>query len=428
MSLSGISRFSSGSLDDLTKGKRAVLYEELAEYFYLFARREALRQSSVPKEVSYHIGNLVLVSLYFDVVLIQTATIFNATDPFVRKVADGVLAHPKFREMLDANALKIVGWGGNTPRDMFHAAEGFSRSATAVAPPSDRFDAIASVFNSQSTVSRTSDQPDAHIDVLFRNRLEQTTIIRRPEELAAVNSALEQSMEKTGQLVAVSFNPELNKLELSSQGADAVGVSFIQSWHDHLASEIPGVITYAPLTNPVFIDQKMVISETAIRTFLYSPQIFASFLGGYLRAKDFNEILKRPYSDLMVVKNGDWGRFVDAYHEAIEVVSSNVGHLTHAELSAERFGQDNTWSSNINAAVNVNTDQADVNAFIESLAMLSGLIFSIPFLGAAAKSVGTLFGKTVNQTFHTLRQNATVEISPFINKLLRHYQLEGVRA
>lgn len=41
MSLSDISRFSSGSLDDLTKGKRAVLYEELAEYFYLFARRES---------------------------------------------------------------------------------------------------------------------------------------------------------------------------------------------------------------------------------------------------------------------------------------------------------------------------------------------------------------------------------------------------
>lgn len=360
--------------------------------------------------------------------LIQTATIFNAIDPFVRKVVDGVLAHPKFREMLDANVLKIVGWGGNTPRDMFHAAEGFSRSAAAVALASDHFDAIASVFNSQSTASRTSDQPDADIDVLFRNRLEQTTIIRRPEELAAVHSALEKSMEKTGQLVAVSFNPELNKLELSSQGADAVGVSFIQSWHDHLASEIPGIITYAPLTNPVFLDQKVVISETAIRTFLYSPQIFASFLGGYLRAKDFNEILKRPYSDLMVVKNGDWGRFVDAYHEAIEVVSSNVGHLTHAELSVERFGQDNTWSSNISAAVNANTDQADINAFIESLAMLSGLIFSIPFLGAAAKSVGTLFGKTVNQTFHTLRQNATVEISPFINKLLRHYQLEGVRA
>lgn len=181
MSLSDISRFSSGSLDDLKKGQRAVLYEELAEYFYLFARREALRRSSVQKEIDYHIGNLVLVSLYFDVVLIQTATIFNATDPFVRKVADGVMAHSTFRQMLDANVLKIVGWGGNTPRDMFQAAEGFSRSAADDAPASDRFDAVASVFNSQSTITRTSGQPDADIDVLFQQRLEQTTISRQPK-------------------------------------------------------------------------------------------------------------------------------------------------------------------------------------------------------------------------------------------------------
>ncbi|MGJ8530513.1 hypothetical protein [Maritalea sp.] len=415
-------------MDEFKHDKRAVLYEELAEYFYLFARREALRRSSVQKEIDYHIGNLVLISLYFDVVLIQTATIFNASDPFVRKVSDGVLAHPTFRGMLDANALKIVGWGGNTPRDMFEAAEGFSRAAATEAPANYRFNAVASVFNSQSTLFRSLDQPDADVDILFRNRLEQTTIIRRPNQLEAVNLALEKSMEKTGQLVAVSFNPELEKLELSSQSVDAVGVSFIQSWHDHLTSQIPGIVTYAPLSNPIFMDQKIVVSESVIRTFLYSPQIFASFLGGYLRAKDFNEILKRPYSDLMVVKNGDWKRFVDAYHEAIEVVSGNVGHLVHADLSDDRFSDDTVWSKNISAALNANSDCADVNAFIESLAMLSGLIFSIPFLGATAKSVGALLGNRINRTFQTLRQNATLEISPFINKLLRHYELEGARA
>ncbi len=162
---------------------------------------------------------------------------------------------------------------------------------------------------------------DADIEKLFLNRLEQTTIIRRPEELDSIGYALERSMEKTGQLVAVAFNPELGKLELSAQSLDAVGTSFIQSWHDHLASGIPGVITYAPISKPVFVDQTMMISDSAIRTFLYSPQIFASFLSGYLQPRDFNEILKRPYGDLIAIKNGDWKRFCDAYHEAITTVS-----------------------------------------------------------------------------------------------------------
>nr|WP_321981839.1 hypothetical protein [uncultured Cohaesibacter sp.] len=369
-----ISRFSSIKLDDLKEGARTVLYEELAEYHYLFARPEALRGSSVRAEINYHIGNLVLISLYFDVVLIQTASIFNATDPFVRKVCDGVLTHSTFKEMLQHNSLKIVGWGGNSPIEMFEAAESFAISAAPDALNAERFAVAASLFNSQSTISRSENTPDADIEKLFLNRLEQTTIIRRPEELDSIGYALERSMEKTGQLVAVAFNPELGKLELSAQSLDAVGTSFIQSWHDHLASGIPGVITYAPISKPVFVDQTMMISDSAIRTFLYSPQIFASFLSGYLQPRDFNEILKRPYGDLIAIKNGDWKRFCDAYHEAITTVSENIGHLVHAEMSASTFSNRNLWSKHIDGVLGKNTDQIDVNAFIESLAMLSGVV------------------------------------------------------
>ncbi len=420
--------FKSERLSDIQTGGRLVLYEELAEYFYLYARRKALDSSSVISEINYHIGNIVLLSLYFDTVLIQTSSIFNSTDPFVRKVAKGVLDHRTFREMITHNAVKIVGWGGNNPKDMFQAAKEYSIEAHPSAADAQYLSIVASVFNSQSTVSRSETMPDDEIASLFKRRLEQTTIIRRDSEYQEVKNALDKSIEKTGQLVAVSFNPEIGKLQLSAASASAVGTSFIQSWHDHLANEIPGITVYAPLSNPIFMGQKMEIEENAIRTFLYSPQIFASFLSGYLQPVDFNKILKRPFSELMKVRNGDWKRFSDAYHEAIITVSKNIGHLGHAEMSADEYGNKERWSSSLEKVVAREANQVDINAFIESLAMLSGVVLTFPFLGPLFKTAGILVGKRVNETFNILKGNNSSDVSPFIQKLIRHYELSGTRA
>ena len=428
MKRSGISSFTSNTLSDVQVTGRTVLYEELAEYFYLFARHTALKNSSVNSEVDYHIGNLVLLTLYFDTVLIQTAAIFNSIDPFAKKIAEGVLLHNTFRQMLDHNVVKIVGWGGNNPNEMFQSAKDFSIGANSNANDEQYLSTVASVFNSQSVVSRSDSKPDDEIATLFRSRLEQTTIIRHESEHKLVETALEKSMENIGQLVAVSFNPELGKLRLSVESTRTVATSFIQSWHDHLQSEIPGVIVYAPLSNPVYIGQKMLIDENEVRTFLFSPQIFATFLSGYLKNNDFNKILQRPYGDLIKVKNGDWKRFSDAYHEAIVTVSENIGHLGHADIGDQGFNDRQKWSDSLAQAVSRDADEVDINAFVESLAMLSGVMLSMPYLGPLFKSAGVFTKTKVNETFHSLRDNATADVSPFIKKLVRHYELEGVRA
>lgn len=405
-----------------------MLYEEIAEYYYLFARAEKLEGRNVKAEVDYHIGNIVLLSLYFDTVLVQTAAIFNSTDPFVRKVAEGVVNHRTFRQMIDCNVVKVVGWGGNTPQEMFQAAKGFSIASNPAANDAEYLSVIASLFDPESTVSRSERRPDDEIATLFRKRLEQTTIIRREDDYANVEVALQKSLEKTGQLVAISFSPELGKLQLAPASSKAVGTSFIQSWYDHLEEELPGVSVYAPLTNPIFIDQKAKVDEKAIRTFLYSPQIFASFISGYLQPADFDKILRQPYRKLLKVRNGDWKRFSDAYHKAIHSVSQNIGHLNHAEISAGEFGNEDHWASSLEAYVKENADQVDINAFIESLAMIAGVVFSLPILAPISRAAGLLVGKRVNEVFYSLTGKATADISPFIEKLMRHYELAGIRA
>ncbi len=423
-----ISSHDSVQLNELQDGARTVLYEEMAEYYYLFARKKFLNKSSLQLEVNYHIGNLVLLSFYFDVVLIQTSTIFNTSDQFVKKVIDNVLIHPTFKSMLETNVLKIVGWGGTIPKDMFESAKSFSLNADVNADINDnRFSIISEFFNPQNVVSRSSVTPDSNIELLFKKRLDQTTVIRRPEDILAIDFALNKSIEKTGQLVAVSFNPELEKLELSSKSIDSVGVSFIQSWYDHLSHEIPGVTTYSPIISPVFIDQKQIISNNSVRTFLYSPQIFASFLGGYLCQKDFNTIMSRPFYELHKIKNGDWKRFSSAYHEAIFNVSENISFL-NSDLYSFNELDSQSWGDKLTKAIENNSDKVDVNAYIEGLAMLSGVVFTLPFLTPIFKLAGVAVGKKLNDTFHSVHKNATTDVSPFIKKLQMHYDLEGANA
>ena len=204
--------FKAETLSSIQEGGRLVLYEEIAEYFYIYSRHNALISSNINHEVEYHISNIVLLTLYFNTVLIQTSSIFNSVDPFVRKVAQGVLCHSKFREMIDANVVKIVGWGGKNPQEMFQAATDFSFQAHPLAKDVEYLSGVASVFNSQSVVSRSENRPDNDIAELFKKRLEQTTIIRMKDERREVEQALEKSLKKTGQLVAISFNPQIGKL------------------------------------------------------------------------------------------------------------------------------------------------------------------------------------------------------------------------
>lgn len=428
MAQNHISIVKSENVSDAINGGRLVLYEEIAEYHYRFSKGHFFGNTTIEREAEYHIGNLVLLTLYFDGVLIQTASLFNSVDPFIRDVARSVMNHPKFKEMIASGILKIVGWGGHNSSEMYSAAVDFSRKANPKSYDKEYFSAIAEHFTPENVLSRSEGRPDDEIASLFKKRLEQTTIIRKQEEYIAVQNALDQSLESTGQLVAISFNPILGTLELSAESLSAVGISFLQSNLDNMANELPGVYMYAPLSSHALVDHKLETINSSVRSFLYSPQIFASFLRGYLEPKDFNEILNRPFNELLAVKNGDWQRFANAYHEAIAIVSDNIGHLAHSELSDVEFRDKDKWASSLEMAVSNHANRIDINAFVESLALLSGVIWSVPYLGTLFKAAGVFTREKVNSTFHSIRHNAKSEISPFIKKLIIYYELTGARA
>jgi len=412
-------------LSSISADSRCVLYEEFAEYHYRFIRKNALQYSNIQTEIRYHLCNIVLLSLYFDHIIIQTASLFNSTDKFVRSVATGVLSHGKFREMVACNVVKIVGWGATDPKDIFDAAAEFAVSANQASYDAEYFALISRYFDDNSLLSRSEIIPDADTVDWFQRRLSQSTIIRNPSELSLVKDALKKSQEKINQLVAISFIPELGKLALSADAIGSVESSFILSWYDNIGCEIPNTAVYSPLSIASYFDYEFQFKARNIRVFLYSPQIFAAFLRGYISNRDFNRIMDRPFGDLQKIKNGDWSRFASAYHDAIATVSNNIGYFDIIDQDLTKSKDYKKWSEDIKGVIQRDFAHVDVNAFVESIAVLSGIMLTFPLLGPIYKAGGALVGKKLNETFHSIRGNKRSPISPFINKLLKNYELEG---
>ena len=122
-----------------------------------------------------------------------------------------------------------------------------------------------------------------------------------------------------------------------------------------------------------------------------------------------------------MLKNGDWGRFVDAYHQAVSEVSGAISLGMH--LSSDEFSNynSNAWAEKVIAQVETNGADIDVATFIESLGSLGGVILAVPFLKPLAKLFTVAVGDKLSIWVSNLSAQQKSQISPFISKLEKAY-------
>ena len=213
--LSNLETMSLGSA--LEEGNLAVFYEDLAGYSlrYMHGSKDDLLLR-VEEEVNLHVTNLTYLSLYFDVVLIQTSVVFNLTDPFVSRVVQGTISHPRFQEMLRTGVVKIVGWGGKTPAEMFASAYEFSSPLTdKLFSDINYLGNVQRLFTPESVVYRTEDKPDEDNDQKFRDLILGSSVLRSEEDLESVEAAILNSESLLGQLTSIGFKPSIEASNLS---------------------------------------------------------------------------------------------------------------------------------------------------------------------------------------------------------------------
>ena len=408
------------AISEIEYRERTILYEELAEYYYHAVAPRRLFESSVSREVDYHVRNITLLSLYFDKIIVTSATVFNVRNEFVSRIISQFLAHQRVREMLDIGVLKILGWGGDTASDMFYAASQYASDVLQIRQSADTLALLRSIFHPRYAVSRSSEMPDTNLARKYIQRLENTGIVSEPAQLTAVTDEVHRQRDRTNSLIAIEVLPSLDQVILSEATRNTAKLQLFGVTIEHMRDEFPNLWVYSPFLTAGFSSEPSHSFQGAPRAFLLSPMIFGGFLNTQIDATTFSLLMNDSYRTLQSLKNGDWRRFVDAYHQSIEDLSNALllgMHLSYDDLpdfSAEQ------WAEKIVARIKAEGTDLDVSAFIDSLGSLGGILLAVPILKPIAKLLTIAIGDKLSRTVANLSKQGG-QISPFITKLERAY-------
>lgn len=401
---------------------RNVLYEELAEYYYCSVCPERLNTSNVKQEIQYHLKNITLLSLYFDSVLLTSATLFNVRNCFVDQIIKGFMDTQYVREMLRLGALKIVGWGGDDGRTMFEAADNYAQETLKVVRDKKTLTQLRSIFDSDGAMSRAKEMPDANLTQKYIERLTGSPLANDQQQLALVANEVRRQHERTNSLIAIEILPSLDTIVVSKSNAASAKLDLFGVSIQHMRDEIPGLWVYSPFWAPSLALQANSTSGSP-SAFLLSPMIFGSFLGQYIDPKTFTRIMSEPYAKLHLLKNGDWVRFSDSYHAAVADVSEAMMLEMHLAKDSVIGSASDRWASRISERLDKDGGEFDVAAFVESLASLGSVLLVIPVLRPAAKLFIAVLGKRLTSATKALSDRAKNELSPFIVKVENAYAI-----
>lgn len=408
--------------DEMKRLPKNVLYEELAEYYYRSISSARLSTSNVQQEIEYHLKNVTLLGLYFDSVLLTSATLFNVRSEFVDQVIKGFMSSPRVRDMLRLGALKIVGWGGDEGRTMFDAAKNYAGETLEIQRDKKTLTQLRSIFESDGAISRDKGMPDADLARKYIERLAASPLADNKRQLTLLTDEVERQRERTNSLIAVEILPSLDTIVVSESDARSAKLDLFGVSIQHMRDEIPGLWVYSPFWAPSLALQANSLPGSP-SAFLLSPMIFGSFLRRHIGPKTFTRIMSEPYAKLHRLKNGDWARFSDAYHAAVADVSEAMVlemHLARDELISST---PDSWATNVSERLERDGGEFDVATFVESLANIGGVLLTIPILKPAAKLFIAVLGQQLSDAAKALAKRTENELSPFIVKVENAYTM-----
>ncbi len=408
--------------------KKIVMYEEIAEHYQLSINNNELKG---PKLVNQHVRNVLVLSLYFDQIIITSASLFHSKDAFTQNVIYSFLNEQIIKDMLELGVIVISGWGGVSYQSMYDSAADYAKYQVCIDNiPENNLNIIKQHFFEGFVKSRASDMPDLELPEKYKSILRETRLISNEyqHDLMKIEKIIEEEQKQTNSLTSINFLDELSKSGVSKTAHNICKSSLFDLSLSHSTEQIQGAYIYEPLSKNINFERQA-LSETYVSTnnldqplaFLLSPDIFLHFLDKTVGGTVFNNMYNSQYKLLYNTRDESWRQFMNAYHLAVIEISKEVSILlTDTQFLESIDNQRQYWGNKINTELSMEKLNIDSASFIQGIVGITSAVLSIPMPKGLDKLLSSFFKSSKLQITKSQKENR-IQTSNFLTILKKTF-------
>jgi len=403
------------SLDKLAKSETCAIYNDLSHINPRYLTPQKYDQTFQDEEVLYHRKNLVLLSLYFDKIIICTDNILAFTRFLSKDIVCSVVTSPWFADLVKHRIIILAGWGSSVNSNMMQNQVDYSALYRPELKDKRYIDFLSSLSEIATWVVREPGLGEREHISYLRPLIQRSEGPFDSKDIRFLSDLIEETNETTGYIGTMEMFPFID--ELYSAYADKSNCfynSYYLSWHTycaaHYAPAIPVHTSRIRLPHsPVFVkpDQPPVLAT------LYSPDLFQRYMIQRFGPKLFSKILAVDIEQLVAIRNGDWTRFKNRYHDYL-VAASSVCWIAFHPRAHELLADDRIMDELIAEIFKAAPKDADLSALGSAIDVVLRLVVGIAGVAPLFQLFKTQINKRLGRVLDSVTQR---DFEPYLKKL-----------
>ena len=403
-------------LNELTAKETCAIYNDLSHINPRYLTPQKYEPAFFDEEVLYHKKNLILLSLYFDKIIVLTDNILAFTRFLSKDVVSSVVMSRWFLQLVEQGIIVLAGWGTSINPDMMKNQIEYSSLYRPELKEKKYTEFLSKLSEAATWVVREPGPGEReHVNYLL-------PLVQRSEgpfnlgDISFLSELICETNESAGYVGTMEMFPFIDELySASAEKLDAFYNSYYISWHTYCATHYAPAIPIhtsrirLPYTSVTSKDQVPVLAT------LYSPDLFQRYLIQRFESELFSKILAIDIEQLIAIRNGDWAKFKNRYHDYLAAASSICWVAFHPQAH-ELLADDRVMDELIAEIFKSASKDVDLSALGNAIDVVLRLVAGV----AGVAPVFQLFKTQINKRVgHLLDSVVQRDFEPYLRKLRR---------
>ncbi len=405
------------SLKDLATRETCAIYNDLSHINPRYLTPQRYNSSFLEEEVLYHKKNLILLSLYFDKIIICTDNILAFTRFLSKDVISSVVMSHWFRELVEHGVIVLAGWGSSINSNMMNNQVEYSALYRPELKDKQYIDYLSRLSDLATWVIREPGPGEReHINYL-RPLVQRGEGPFNSEDISFLSDLIEETNETAGYVGTMEMFPFVDELYGTyAEKSDLFYSNYYASWHAYCAAYyVPAIPIHTSKIRLPHAPIEVRKGQPPALATLYSPDLFQRYLIQKFDPKLFSKILAVDVKQLVAIRNGDWTRFKSKYHDYL-IAASSVCWVAFHPQAHELLSNDQVMDELIAEIFRAAPKDADLSALGSAIDVVLRLVVGVtgvaPIFQMFKSQINKRMGRLVDSVAHH-------ELEPYLGKLRR---------